>query len=30
MPVWVGGSCALFDRKGELLPAAGLAGRFSK
>jgi len=25
MPVWVGGSCALFDRKGEVLPAAGFA-----
>jgi len=25
MPVWVGGSCALFDRKGEVLPAAGCA-----
>jgi len=25
MPVWVGGSCALFDRKGEVLPAAALA-----
>lgn len=25
MPVWVGGSCALFDRNGEVLPAAGFA-----
>ncbi len=25
MRVWVGGSCALFDRKGKILPAAGFA-----
>jgi arabinogalactan endo-1,4-beta-galactosidase len=25
MRVWVGGSCALFDRKGNVLPAAGFA-----
>lgn len=25
MPVWVGGSCALFDRNGEVLPAAGFS-----
>jgi len=25
MPVWVGGSCALFDHKGNVLPAAGFA-----
>ena len=25
MPVWLGGSCALFDRKGGVLPAAGFA-----
>jgi arabinogalactan endo-1,4-beta-galactosidase len=25
MPVWLGGSCALFDRKGRVLPAASFA-----
>jgi arabinogalactan endo-1,4-beta-galactosidase len=25
MPVWLGGSCALFDRKGKVLPAAAFA-----